>query len=61
MTHKLLHALVDQRDLVLPSFVEDMRSRPLLQVRSQPGSPAATYRTVSQAARIIALQASGGG
>ena len=32
MTHKLLHALIDQRDFILPSFIDSIRSRPLLQV-----------------------------
>jgi hypothetical protein len=31
MTHKLLHALIDQRDFILPSFVDSIRARPLLQ------------------------------
>jgi hypothetical protein len=32
MTHKLLHALIDQRDFVLPEFVAAIRSRTALEV-----------------------------
>ena len=32
MTHKLLHALIDQRELVLPAFVDAIRNRSALQV-----------------------------
>jgi hypothetical protein len=35
MTHKLLHALIDQRDFILPSFVDSIRARPLLQVNDR--------------------------
>ena len=34
MTHKLLHALIDQRDVLLPTFIRAIASRQGLEVRA---------------------------